>query len=586
MLGNVIQYCLNKPNSETMMQKFPASTNAAQFFLNPLPPLILRLNLFDSQSNLSLSQEHFDNLRQFLENSRLTPLTQAFSALPFFFVHRLLSNIAINSMIALVNLINNRSKFESYLKNAGTFFEPLTSSFLSFTILGLLNIIGTYLILNNTTFNLYIGKFPFDAVAYEIFLLASTNLLTGASYYCYEKFSGHIVTLTSRNFSKVQDSFLNKKINRKQSNQLKSFYNFIKVSRNFMANSEFWSNLHYKVKNVRLGTEFISKMPLKDLLNATVFKYLSTQAVFLLHTYLSANQDTYIQNGIVVVCETKGIHNQVYLKSVFSTNDTPLLSSLLALQFSCLLYSLTSLAADYIFSIPFSNHESSNQSNYPTSTKFTLRGIFKSYVNYLRLGNESLIQPREDKIRQSYPLSEEQAATHLSESQPSLKRRNKGKEKAVTSSDEDSSSPSPSARSSYVQSSIATGIKFQIAHLDYREFFHIESLSTGNMMAFGIVLNKNMRIADQYNEALANCTSRTVIRIHEDGYSSKLYRTKNSDDRLLGYSGKTALGQLEKFAFKGVSIDDSLQELTKFAERYGKTNIEIHTFNDVYSHSK
>lgn len=583
----LIRWCDSAPNGIELIQHFDTPASGVSFLLTPFAPLYNGLTLLSDAREFVISERRFNNLIFFLENSSLNPVIQSMNSLPFFFAHKLMSNSVISALSYFVN--SNRSRYASVnkLKSLATFLEPVSSYFISIACLHFLQEFSNNLISRAPNSGVYLGQHGSLAIENEAFYLAFSGILSETIHAVQTKGMRALSIYTGRHFNDPNFKPFKKKPNKREKQSNKHYNTVVKDLKKTVESSMFWGNLSKNLVMFKRGELLRNCTQYKEVLSLVAWKLLAVQGLLLISLYSNYSEPK-AENGVNIICQKNDGEYSVYLFNSLSIFNFPILGNFLAFSVANLCYTLMSLIADMVTSVFYKKKEDSEYNLRFNISPLSLISVYNSLSELLssngistKVESTAPVEPR-----QSYPLSEEQASTNLSEPNYSLKRRKKDKEKTSSSSDEDSPPPSPSSSSSYTQPSISTGIKFQIAHLDYREFFHIESLSTGNMMAFGIVINKDARIANQYVKALENCTPRTVIRISEDGYASKLYRTKNSDDRLLGYSGKTALSQLEKFTFNGVSINDSLHELTEFAERYGKKNIEIHTFNDVYSHSK
>ena len=583
----LIRWCNSAPNGIELIQHFDTPDSGASFLLTPFAPLYNKLTLLNDARQYVISETQFRNLEFFLENNNLTPIMQSMSALPLFFGHKLLSNTIIGALSHFVDSEHTRYAMINRVKSLAAFLEPASSYFISIACLHFMQDFSKYLITRTPNASVYLGQHGSLAIENEMFYLMFSEILSKTLHALQTKGIKALSIYTGRHFNDPNFKPFKKKPNKREKQSNKHYSTVVKDLKKTVESSMFWGNLSKNLVMFKRGELLRNCTQYKEVLSLVAWKLLAVQGLLLISLYSNYSEPK-AENGVNIVCQKNDGEYSVHLFNSLSIFSFPILGNFLAFSVANLCYTLMGLIADMFTSVFYKKNEASESHFSFNISPLSLIGFYNSLSELLSSNGISTKVKSTAPVEPgpSYPLSEEQASTNLSEPNYSLKRRKKDKEKTSSSSDEDSPPPSPSSSSSYTQPSISTGIKFQISHLDYREFFHIESLSTGNMMAFGIVLNKDARIADQYVRALENCTPRTVIRISEDGYASKLYRTKNSDDRLLGYSGKTALSQLEKFAFNGVSINDSLRELAEFAERYGKKNIEIHTFNEVYKHSK
>lgn len=583
MRTEFIKWCNGAPNGIELIQHFDTPDSGVSFLLTPFAPLYNQLKLVDDSRQFAISETQLENLEFFLESNSLNPIRQTLSSLPFFFAHKLLSNTIIGALSYFVNSERSRYTLVNKLRSLATFLEPLSSYIISLTCLVYMQVISNNHIRNEHGTSIYLGQHGSMAIENELFYLTFIGILSETFHALQTKGMRALSAYTGRHLNDPNFKPFKKKPNKRDKQVNKHYSTAVNDLRKTVESSVFWGNLSRNIVMFKRGELLKNCTQYQEVLSLVCVKLLAVQVLFLISLYSNYVEPS-SANGVNAKCEIKNGEYYIYLQNSLSIYNFPILGNFLAFSVANICYTFMSTIADMITSVFYRKNDTLEPKFAFKISPISLIGLYNK-ISGLLSSNGTSKKSETAEPRQSYPLSEEQASLVVNEP-INLAKKRKGKEKVSSSSDEDSPPPSPSSSSPYFTPSVTTGIKFQIAHLDYREFFHIESLSTGNMMAFGIVLNKDARIADQYVRALENCTPRTVIRISEDGYASKLYRTKNSDDRLLGYSGKTALSQLEKFAFNGVSINDSLHELTEFAERYGKKNIEIHTFNDVYSHSK
>lgn len=565
-----------------LLQKFPNPESIGQFLTSPMSPIGTPFILLNDRINYSISEQEYDNLEQFLETSNLNPIRQTIASIPLFFAHKLLSNAAASLVSYLVD--GDECYFKSFtpIKKFASRVEPALHYFVYTTTLSLINHISSAIILNYPESSFYLGLYGYEVIQNEALLLLFCHgtivaLCALSKFLFHEQASKAMKNLNNlpqldgrvRNRRKTAATKLVSKSTQELKRDATAYLAFSKIELAFT---------HFKRGELLRRCE-----------NYTQYWDLNIIRLFLMNTvgfyFLYENlqsQLTTFDSGIMINCERSNDNYNIFLSSVFTTSNSINIGHFICFGMASTLYCLMGVLADIVTSAFYKKTDNSiDVQSYISS--YTFKGILKSIIQYVQ-DSEVKRPSNETSVRESYPLSDEQSSLVIPENSEKIKRRKtqKGKEKE-SSSDEDTPH---SASSSSIQTQISTGVKLKISHLDYREFFHIENLSIGNMMAFGIVLNKDNNIATAYVNALKDCTAKTVLRINEDGFSSKLYRTKKSDDRLLGYSGSTAIQQLEKYAFDSSDVVISIKALEDFARSYGKSNIEIHTFNDVYTHKK